>query len=524
MIARKTRPAHWLQGALRLWRSTAPLVVTVLAVWLCAGTAAGQSPANAADSYLAALDAEVMGGDASRASKLYQQAGTGSAGDAYHQALLGQARALLRQEDYKGFAQVVGRLSTGRSLAPAQADELTRLKRLRDELSREQRRPAPAAAGGSRPQDVTLKDASLEDASAALSSLYGVTMVADSHPARVNLSLKGVALPQALLAVAFQSGLSVWAIGRTFFVGRPGRLNGLLLSNGSRKLEDLFDEAQVPSRTPLRSNLTLSIENQPVGDVVRRLADGFGVNIVAIVASPRLSLDLLNVGLDGALRALASQLGWEVHTAHGLYFVATREHLAIYFPGFERRYLKLKHISAGGIYDDVQDFLTKERLKLARTEVDVVGNALIVEGAKGDLDRVETFLSLLDEQRSSLGLELVLRDRAGTEVEESPREKVRMLAGQPAVVTLVAPSAIDKAQGGQVQLMVELTPRVKGAKQVIFDLRWRVASLKKGIIVDVKEGSSSRVTGAMGSQIDVPILSGAPPAPRDLVLVIGPEE
>ena len=269
--------------------------------------------------------------------------------------------------------------------------------------------------------------------------------------------------------------------------------------------------------------VTLALSDLSVFEATHRFIQAFSVNIVPYRSTDRVSLDLQQVSPDGALRALASRLGWETRNVGGLYFLGPGPHLAKYFPGFERRYVRLKNTDAGQIYDDLQEFLGASKLRLSRVEVDIVGNALAIEGDKLGLDKVEAFLLELDQRPQSLNLELILSEGSEPTTEESRVKRMRMRNGQAGIVTLVASSAAEKSQGVETQLEVELTPRIKGPEQVVFDVHWRYSSLKGNAIGDVKEGRARQVTTRMGVPLEIPILTKSPTDTKGVVLTVRPE-
>lgn len=521
-------------------------LAALLALLLCAMPARART---AAEAYALALDAEVVRGDLAKALELYREAAKAPAGELRNDAVIASARVLLRQDDLRAFNQALGGLPPARALTAGQATEVARLKRARDELLREPKRPVASPAPPKASRDVSLVDASLEDAALALSNLYGVTLVVqEPGPTRVNLVLKGVTFHQVLLALVFNVGLDARRAGGIYYVGTPQKLANTFAAPAAATAAELFAAEAVPRPMPPAASVTLELENALVPDVLRRLVEGFGVNVVGPATAQRVTLDFSRVGLDGALRSVASQLGWEIRRVNDMFFVGPGTHLARYFPGFERRYLRLRHISAGEIYDQVQEFLGQQRLRLARIEVDIVGNALIIEGDKVDLDKVERFLAQEDVTQQSVSLELYLKDFRGAQVTESPRQRIRMLAGQMGIVTLeadvaeppasvtatpattrttavasVAPTPVTTAPkpAAQLQLMVEITPRLKTAQQISFELQWRLTTLKGGQIVDVQESSPTRVASAGDAALEVPVLLGDGGKPR-LALVLKP--
>jgi len=483
----------------------------IVLLLVLAGAAFARTPQEA---YIEALDAEVVRGELPHALEMYREAAKTPAGELRVNAQIGSARVLLRQEDLRAFAQTLSSLPPGRALTAGQAAEVARLRRARDEQIRDPRRPPASPAPAKAVHDVALTDVPLEETAQGLSNLYGATVVAP-EPAtqRVYMHLKGVTLHQALLALAFHTGLDVRLAGHVYYVGTPRRLAAWLPATGTQSVEELFAAEAVPRPIAPGAPLTFELTAQPVEEVVRRLVDGFGVNVVAPATTQKVSLELQRVGLDGALRSIASQLGWEIRRVSDMFFLGPGSHLAVYFPGFERRYLRMRHVGAGEIYDQVQEFLGKEHLRLARTEVDIVGNALIIEGDKADLDKVERFLALTDVAQQSVSLELFLKDYRAAKPVESPHKRMRMLAGQAVIVTLEAEP---------LQLMVELTPRLAAA-QIGFDLSWRLTTLRAGAAADVKEGPPARVTTALEVPLEVPVLVGPDGKPQ-LAVVLRPED
>lgn len=495
----------------------------------------------AAEAYALALDAEVARGDLPKALELFREAARAPAGELHNDAVIASARVLLRQEDLKAFNQALNGLPPARALTAGQAAEVARLKRARDEQLREPKRPAPSPAPPKATRDVSLTESTLEDATVALSNLYGVTLVVhEPSTARVNLQLRGVTFHQALLALVFHAGLDARRAGGIYYVGTPKKLATYFAAPAAATATELFAADAMSRPTAPASSVTLELQNALVPEVLRRLVEGFGVNVVGPATTQRVTLDFSRVGLDGALRSVASQLGWEIRRVNDMYFLGSGSHLVQYFPGFERRYLRLRHVSAGEIYDQVQEFLVHERLRLARIEVDIVGNALIIEGDKVDLDRVERFLAQEDVTQQSVSLELYLKDFRTAPVTESPRKRIRMLAGQMGIVTLEAdlpePSVSVTASApttgtttaapavgprGQMQLMVEITPRLKPASQIAFELHWRLTTLKGGQIVDVQESPPTRVTATGDAALEVPVVVAEGGKPR-LALVLKP--
>ena len=523
----------------------------LLLVLLAPGSlaAAARTPAEA---YALALDAEVVRGDLAQALELFREAAR-APGELHNDALIASARVLLRQEDARGFNQALASLPPPRALTLGQAGEVARLKHARDEQQHEPRRPTPSPAPPHATHDVALNDVPLEEAATTLSNLFGVTLVtSEPGTAHVNLHLKSVTFHQALLALVFHAGLDARRAGGVYYVGSAKKLAAYFAGPAAPTAGELFSAEAVPRPMPTPASVTIEVENAQVADALRRLVDGFSVNMVGAASNQRVRLEFSRVGLDGALRSVASQLGWEIRRVNDMFFLGPGSHLALYFPGFERRYLRLRHVSAGEIYDQVQEFLGKQHLRLARVEVDIVGNALIIEGDKVDLDQVERFLSQEDVTQQSVSLELFLKDYRSTPVTESPRKRIRMLAGQMGIVTLEADAAPDLTAGtastsptaastapaspapsaspaapapragtSQLQLMVEITPRLKAAQQISFDLSWRLTTLRGGQIVDVQESAPTRVTTAFDATQEVPVLVEKGGKPR-LALVMHP--
>ena len=502
-----------------------------LALALCAVLAVTPAFARTPlQAYLEALDAEVVRGELARALELYREAGKSPATELKVNAEIGQARVLLHQEDLRSFAQMLTSLPPARALTPGQAAEVTRLRHARDEQLREPKRSPPPPPPPHATHDVSLSDQGLEDAALALSNLYGVTIVAAEVVAQpVHLHLKAVTLHQALLALAFHTGLDVRLAAHVYYLGSRRKLDATLQPLAARPVAQLFAAEAVPRPITPAPSISLELTEVPVAEVVRRLVDGFGVNVVAAGAPQKVSLEMQRVGLDGALRSLAGQLGWEIRRVNDMFFLGPGAHLAVYFPGFERRYLRMRHASAGEIYDQVQEFLGKEKLRLARTEVDIVGNALIIEGDKADLDKVERFLSLSDVAQQSVSLELWMKDYRAARPAESPHKRMRMLAGQMGIVTLEAeaatptlgttasttqtaaspaPSPAPPPPPAQLQLMVELTPHLDASQTAGFDVSWRLTTLRAGATVDVKEAPPARVTTPLDASPEVPVLVG----------------
>jgi hypothetical protein len=504
---------------------TARLVLGAALV-LSGGPGAAAPPpleVTAESAYRAGQEAEVVGGDAARALGLYRRA-VAAAGarqvDLKHDALLATARVLMKLDEHRQAGQVLAQVAAARGLAVAQLDALAMLRRLRDELARETRR-TPAAAPASRVRDVNLQEVTAEDAAAALSAMFGVAVVTDAGAERVSLHLKSATAESAVLALAFSLSLTARRTGQVHYVGRPGKLAAYLSVPGSQALEEVFAAAGPLRPGTPAAPVSLSARSAALAEVVRRLVDGSGVNIVAARTAQRVTLDLSEVGIEGALSALAEQLGWEFRRVREVYFLAPRAHLASYFPGFERRHIKLRFADAGDLYEDVQHLLAKERLALARAEVDVAGNALVLEGSKADLDRVARLVADADVQVETVSLELFVKDRLAREPLESARERLRLLTGRAGLVTLYVPPGSGQPPGLTVQLSAELTPRMKPAGQITIDLRWRLVSKRGGAFVDLREGTVARATAPAGTPLEIP-LAGASPG-RDLVLVLRPE-
>jgi hypothetical protein len=469
-----------------------------------------------------AMDMEVSGKDMRQALALYRQAQAAPPGDVHDRAMVGTARVLLRLEEWKELNQLLQKLTTRQNSESSIGKEVAFLKKLRDEQQRELRR-APATKGYQKRADVSLSDATLEEALSSLSSLYGATIVSAPLDYSVNLKLRGVSLHQALIAVVFQCGVSARRAGTAYYVGTAQHLAAILPRIGSHSIEELFVLESAPRQANADTTMSLRFQNQEVAEVIRRLSDSYGANIVAVNTTARVSMELTQVGLDGALRALSSQLHWEIRHSRELFFLGPEKQLAMYFPGFERRYLALHHALAGDIYDDIQEFQAKEGLRVTRTEVDVAGNGLLVEGERNELNRLEQFLARLDVPEQRLSLDVMLRDRAGLKTEESPRKRVRILNGQMGSVTLEAPSAVEPSQGEQVQLMVDFTPRLRASDQVSFDLHWRLTFRRGGVIKDVREGTVIRVATKLDQPLEIPIIKPEPGAQRELTLVLQPE-
>jgi hypothetical protein len=504
-------------------------VKALLIALLLAAPAVAVGPAGAPregraplEAFHAAQQAEVVRGDLVGALALYREAAKAPAGPVRTDAQIGIARVLLRQDDLKSFGQALAALTAQKDLTPAQSAEVARLKRTRDDPTRERPRPTPSPAPGKAVRDVYLTDVSLEDAAASLAAQYGATIVTpDPATARVSLSLKGVTLAQALLALVFHVGLDARQVGHTLYVG-PARRLAAFFPTGAPSASELFSAEAVPRAIAPPTSVSLHLRSQPVPEAVKRLVEGFGVNIVAAGTAQKVTVDLSRVGLDGALRSIASQLGWEIRRVNDMFFLGPGTQLAVYFPGFERRYLRLKHVAAGEIYDQVQQFLGQERLRLARAEVDIVGNALIIEGDKRDLDKVERFLLHEDVAQKSIEIELYLKDASQPKATESPRKRMRMLAGQPGIVALEAEMP-GETPPVQLQLMVELTPRVRTGGQITFDLAWRLTTLRANAIADVQEGGSKGLTTGPDTPLEVPVVVG-PGGQAKLALVLRPAD
>jgi hypothetical protein len=99
---------------------------------------------------------------------------------------------------------------------------------------------------------------------------------------------------------------------------------------------------------------------------------------------------------------------------------------------------------------------------------------------------------------------------------------MRMLAIEPAIVTLVAQSTADKT-GARAELEVQLMPRIKGVDHVSVELRWRYSALKGRDVGDVREGHVAPMVTRIGSPVEIPIFTRGPSETRDVSLVIRPE-
>lgn len=137
-------------------------------------------------------------------------------------------------------------------------------------------------------------------------------------------------------------------------------------------------------------NITLSVQNAPVKDVIGALSKISGQSIVIDDSvQGQISLDLKNIPFDLALDLVTNSKGLTYKTMDNVIIVSTFENIKNYYSNFD--VYKINYINADDALKSISGVVQSDGLT-----VDTQSNSILFSGSKKDEDKLKSLISKID--------------------------------------------------------------------------------------------------------------------------------